>query len=545
MNRYKVLITIVTALCSLLPALLYSQVDTAWVRRYNGPPNSPDEAYAIAVDGTGNVYITGYSYGSGSARDYATVKYNALGVEQWVQRYNGPGNGDDEASSITKDGQSNVYVTGACYGSGTGYDYTTIKYYPNGDTAWIRIYNGPINGSDYARAIAVDDSGNVYVTGVINGYDAARDYATIKYNSNGDTVWTRIYNGPANNADGAYALAVDDAGNVYVTGWSYGSGDDYLTVKYNSNGDTVWTRRYNGPTNFADCAVAITVDDAGNVYVTGGSQGVGSTYPEDYATIKYNSSGVQQWVQRYNGPGDYVDEAYAIAVDDSGNVYVTGRSYASGTNYDYATIKYNPAGVQQWVQRYNGPGNGYDYAYSLALDGQENVYVTGYSTGSGTSYDYATIKYNPASVQQWLIRYNGPGNSTDGAYAMAVDGSGNVYVTGGSYGSGTSVDYATIKYVQTSGIEEIASLPLAKTSRVEVYPNPARSFFVVRMPQTLNQVQGDKCVVKIFDVSGKMVKVLESFGVKELRVPLKGINPGIYFLQINNVPTLKKLVITK
>jgi len=185
------------------------------------------------------------------------------------------------------DGSGNVYVTGWSGGSGTADDYATIKYLPNGDTAWVRRYNGPVNGVDTAYAIAVDGSGNVYVTGSSGGSGTADDYATIKYLPNGDTAWVRRYNGPANNFDAAYAIAVDGSGNVYVTGWSGGSGtaDDYATIKYLPNGDTAWVRRYNGPANNFDAALAIAVDGSGNVYVTGWSGGSGTG--KDYATIKY------------------------------------------------------------------------------------------------------------------------------------------------------------------------------------------------------------------------------------------------------------------
>src|SRR6266516_6773880 len=101
--------------------------------------------------------------------------------------------------------------------------------------------------------------------------------------------------------------------------------------------------------------------------------------------------------------GDSYDGATAIDVDDSGNVYVTGSSTGSGTGSDYATIKYDSLGQEQWVARYNGPGNDADLATGIAIDGSGNVYVTGGSAG-----DYATVKYDSAGQQQWVARYNGP-----------------------------------------------------------------------------------------------------------------------------------------
>ncbi len=440
--------SLVLVLISIFTLPLFAEsVDTAWVRRYNGPGNSNDNARAIAVDGSGNVYVTGYSMDTMTSWDYATIKYYPNGDNAWVRIYNGTADTADWARAIAVDGSGNVYVTGLSYGSGTGEDYTTIKYYPNGDTAWVRRYNGPGNAGDDAHAIAVDGSGNVYVTGESFGSGSNYDYATIKYNSNGGTVWVRTYNGPGNGSDEASAIAVDSSGNVYVTGNSYGGGisqDDYATIKYYSNGDTAWVRRYNGPDR-DDYANAIAVDVSGNVYVTGTSYV--SMARSIYITIKYDLNGNQLWLRGYFGSGLDYDEAYAIAVDNSGNAYVTGRSYNTGTAFDYATIKYGSNGDQLWVRSYNGPGNGGDGSNAIAVDGSGNVYVTGGSWGSGTSSDYATVKYYSNGDTSWVRRYNGPGNGSDGATAIAMDVTGNVYITGTSWGSGTGNDYATIKYV--------------------------------------------------------------------------------------------------
>ncbi len=441
----KLLLISIFVLLFTLP-LFAQTVDTAWVRRYNGPANSFDGAYALAVDGSGNVYVTGQSIGSGTSDDYATIRYLPNGDTAWVRRYNGPGNSGDVAHRLVVDGSGNVYVTGFSFGSGTDYDYATTKYLPNGDTAWVRRYNGPGNSGDRAYALAVDGSENVYVTGYSYS-GTSDDYATIKYLPNGDTAWVRRYNGPVDSTDEAWALAVDGSGNVYVTGFSFGSGTDYdyATIKYLPNGDTAWVRRYNGPGNYFDEARALAVDGSGNIYVIGVSYGSGTS--ADCATIKYLPTGDTAWVRRYNGPVNANDVAHRLAVDSSGNVYVIGYSFGSGTDDDYATIKYLPNGDTAWLRRYNGPGNSVDRAYNLALDGSENVYVTGYSFGSGTNADYAILKYLPNGDTAWVRRYNGPGNEYDESGTIALDDSGNVYVTGYSY-SGTSYDYATIKYLQ-------------------------------------------------------------------------------------------------
>jgi uncharacterized delta-60 repeat protein len=534
----------VTALCSLLPALLYSQVNTVWVRGYNGPGNYDDSGKAIAVDSSGNVYITGPSYGSGSNYDYVTIKYNSNGDTVWVRRYNGPGDSTDYTTSLAIDRQNNVYVTGYSTGLGSSTDYATIKYNPNGDTLWVRRYNGPGNDEDKANAIAVDTLGNVYVTGYSKGASSSADYTTIKYNSIGETLWIRRYNGLGSDGDAAYALAIDGQGNVYVTGQSWGSGgnDDYVTIKYNSNGDTVWVRRYDAG---QDLACAIAVDDSGNIYVTGTSYVLSTLW--DYLTIKYNSNGDTAWVRKYNGPANNNDDARAIKVDNLGNVYVTGASGGSGTNTDYVTIKYNSNGDTVWLRKYDGPCNGWDGANAMAIDDLGDIYVTGYSqtTPSSAENDYATVKYNSAGVQQWVARYDG--GSWDQAQAIAVN-SPNIYVTGQSwFDSQWSYDITTIKYVQTSGVGEANENEKLKIENFSVYPNPARSYFTIRLPQMLHQVQHDKIAIKIFDVTGKIVKEILRFAQndKTVRIPLDGIKNGVYFIKVGDEMVKEKLIVTK
>jgi uncharacterized delta-60 repeat protein len=495
-----------------LSAFLQSQVTQQWVIRQNGDPNSPDWANDLKVDSKGNVYVTGFSQGQGTNTDFATIKYDEGSNTQWVKRYNGPANGEDNAIALAVDNKGNVYVTGYSTGNGSDRDITTIKYDAGSNTKWIKRFNGAGNASDQASAITVDDDGNVYVTGYTSNVGSSLDYITIKYDKDGDTKWVRTYNGPGNGIDQATAIAMDDDGNVYITGNSngIGTGSDYATIKYNNAGTLQWVSRYNNAVNGFDRANALAVDHNGNVYITGfivtliNGEGTDLT---DIATIKYNTSGMQQWVSIYNRKGrdegndlavdaagnvyitglsgtaeedpdnDYVTVKYnnngaqlwasiyespgseqggganAIALDAAGNVYVTG-GHSIETELDYATVKYNNNGAQQWAATYDGPANGNDIAKAIALDNNGNIYITGSSANN--QFDYATIKYTTAGMQKWAKRYNGPGESKGGpdiATAIAVDGDGNAHVTGGIVRDITGSDYTTYKY-NTTGSRE-------------------------------------------------------------------------------------------
>ena len=365
-----------------------------WVASYNGPGNFRDVAYDIALDNSGNVYVTGVSDGVTPDGDYATIKYAPdSNAAVWVARYDGPGNLFDDAQGVAVDGSGNVYVTGASRGS-VNWDYATIKYTASSNIpVWVARYDGPGNDWDFARSIAVDDSCNVYVTGeTFNGTDL--DYATVKYTVDSNIpVWVAIYDGPADsNDDIAYDIAVDNSGNIYVTGASEGNdtGMDCTTIKYAPDSNIpVWVARYNGPANSFDQGNALAIDSSGNIYVTGESDS--NTTSMDYITIKYGpDSNVPVWVARYDGPSSDHDAAYGIDLDRVGNVYVTGSSGGS-TDMDYATIKYGPdSNTPLWVARYD---EGSDNAWAIGLDDSNNVYVTGSVRVDGSWPDIVTIKY--------------------------------------------------------------------------------------------------------------------------------------------------------
>lgn len=372
-------------------------------------------------------------------------------IQQWVSRYNGSGNFIDMIDAMEIDTAGNVYVTGQSFTGSQTYDYCSIKYNASGVQKWVALYNGSGNGTDIAYAICSDASGNVYVTGSSpHAYGAQNeDIVTIKYDSNGVQQWVAVYNGASNGPDEGKCIVTDNAGNCYVAGYTYSNASNYnyVVIKYNSSGIQQWVTYYDGPASGGDEPTAMSIDKNSNIYVSGNSHGIGTG--NDYCTIKYNPSGAQQWVARYDGPGSGDDIAYSLTIDTSLNVIVTGTSLGAGTGDDYATAKYNSSGVQQWVQRFNGSGNNNDAAKKVIVDKSNNVFVTGSATGASSGYDFCTIKYSPSGVQQWVGIYDGPASGSDEAASIVIDTGGYIYTGGYSYGISSSADFCIVQYYPT------------------------------------------------------------------------------------------------
>ncbi len=431
--------------CILLAPLSRAETSfQAWVQRYDGPGSRSDQAHAVAVDASNNVIVAGYSIGSGNNNDYLTVKYSSAGVPAWTNRYNGPANNDDQAKALKVDGNNDVIVTGSSFG-GRHFDCATIKYSGTGVPLWTNRLAGV--GDGLGRSLGVDSSNNVIVTGSLSGSGSHYDYATVKYSGAGEPLWTNWYNGPGNDNDYAYAVGVDGNDDVIVTGYSVGADGsyDYATIKYSSSGEPLWTSRYGQAGGSDDQAWFLAVDGKNDVIVTGCSFYFGSG---DCVAIKYSSTGTPLWTNRFRWPaGNHYDYPSGVAVDGNDDVIVAGYSFIRTGTYDYATVKYSAAGQPLWTNFYSGFGNNNDFTSGLAVDTSNNVIVTGGSVGDGTTNDYLTIKYSGAGVPLWTNRYNGPGNGDDRAWAVAVDHSGDVIVTGHSSGTGSGYDFATIKYV--------------------------------------------------------------------------------------------------
>ncbi|MBL0122612.1 MAG: hypothetical protein IPP88_07710 [Betaproteobacteria bacterium] len=351
-----------------------------------------------------------------------------------------PGSGDANLAknSMAMDAAGNIYVTGST-SNGLNTDFLTVKYgATDGAILWRTVTNGAANGDDLAYAITLDNAGNVLVTGSSQA-GGQNDYLTVKYNNNGEEIWRATLDGAAHRDDEAYAIGTDAAGNVFVTGASAvgatGYNYDYLTVKYDSSGTFQWSEPLDGAGAGIDRSVALCLDSTGNAVVTGYSFN-GLNF--DYVTAKYSTNSQLLWRKSMNNGGaNSNDVAYAMACDAAGNVYVTGKS-GDGSAANYLTIKYNSNGIEQWPAPVvtNGNGGAADTSFAIAVDIGGNVIVTGrgdqdYGTApSVTNPLHLTAKYNASGVLLWTATLNGSGTGVDSYSALTTDGAGNIYTTG-------------------------------------------------------------------------------------------------------------------
>ncbi|MCK4395464.1 T9SS type A sorting domain-containing protein [candidate division WOR-3 bacterium] len=293
-----------------------------------------------------------------------------------------------------------------------------------------------IGYDDGASGVAVDNSNNIIVTGhcIVVFPPANYDYYTVKYDSNGTILWadTLAYS----HIDWAHDIAVDNFNNIIVTGttgepyWDF----DYFTVKYDSNGTIQWTDTIDN--GFYDFAWGVAVDNSNNIIVTGRSE-IGDVDNWDYFTVKYNPSGTILWADTIDNGG--IDIAYGVAVDNSNNIIITGTSKI-GVDWDYFTVKYDSNGTIQWADTIDNGDD--DEAWSVAVDDSNNIIVTGKSE-IGSDYDYFTVKYDTNGTIQWADTIDN--GDDDESHGVAVDDSNNIIVTGKSE-IGSSGDYFTVKY---------------------------------------------------------------------------------------------------
>ncbi len=372
-----------------------------WARRYSDARGIKPTPKSIAVDLQGNVYV------GASDVDYIVIKYNPEGNQQWVKRYRGSGSGIHEIKDLLIDKNENVYALamGSVSNVGTERDIGTVKYNSSVDTIWTINYSNLFDIMEWPSSMDSYDFTRLHIAGMTESYPfSPMDFLTLSYNIDGNLRWAQTWNGPGNKWDAAADIASDKNGNVYVTGFATMDStfdEDIVTIKYDSEGNEKWVRFYDGdpslPSN--DQGYFIKTDLFGNVIVAGGEKGKGTAV--NFCTIKYDSLGNQLWHRTYNGPANGSDYVQGLAVDRFGSVYVTGTANETANLYKTITIKYDKEGNQIWLQKYPD-GDTISGAKQIILDKNLNVYIAGtisVASPGGATKDIIILKYSqPTSV---------------------------------------------------------------------------------------------------------------------------------------------------
>jgi uncharacterized delta-60 repeat protein len=436
-----------------------------WASTYDGASSDRDESYAITTDAAGNAYVAGYSYGA-QYPDYLTIKYSPTGAQRWALTYDGSLHLDDFATAIAVNSIGEVYVGGKCTSSasdsydfgtvkydsngvklwdrsddpgsyaaitaltldpsenvivtGDYKDFLTIKYSPTGSKLWQALYDGQGHGDEYATSVASDPSGNIVIAGRSQGVNTSADLTLVKYSSLGVQQWAQRDNGAGGSRDFMQSLKIDGHGNVFIavtveslpdTGRVY----SMQLVKYSPEGDTIWTRRYDGA--IVAYYSGMTLDSTGNAYMSGTRDCSGTTGACSIVTVKYSPEGTLLWSRTFESIGARY-EVRSIAVDAAGNLIVGGSAHYADTQ-DFFSAKYSATGELLWTSEHTSSPASIFFVGPLVVDALGNATIVGYGTLGGM-----TTRWASNGTKSWMAICGGHPE------AITIDDSGNTYVSG-------------------------------------------------------------------------------------------------------------------
>ncbi len=440
----------------------------------------------------------------------------------------------DYVEGIATDSQGNIIVTGRSSREYSGGDCLTIKYNPDGDTLWTQWYDSTFyNG---VNAVTSDCSDNIIIVGYIWTDSTNADICIVKYDSVGNLLWVKTYgNGEKDVGESGYGVVTDSQNNIIVIAKADYNFGDYLTLKYDSSGNLLWSRTYDG--GGEDYAKDITVDNSDNVIITGYSYRSHNDW--GWCTIKYSPDGETDWIKRYNGTSPY---GSGITTDPDGNIIVVGDKIRllPGTGGCSGTVvKYSPEGDTLWTKIFTDTLQHAEVATfaDVITDDYGNIYLAGeYARWNDIGQlwiDYHIAKCTSFCDTIWtkFCSYGGRNE----ACGIALDKWGNIIITGSTYPGpedSDQQDYFTIKIQNgVNSIEESSSVP-HYFQLSQNYPNPFNATTTIRYdnPET--------ALVKIilYDLHGRSIAVLineyKRQGVYEVVWNAANFSSGVYFARM-------------
>lgn len=526
-----------------------SQVLPIWQVSFNDSVSESNYAVKSKIDNGNNIVILarGSNNSLGTGVDFITIKYNSSGQKLWNRRFDGTGHDSDYPSDLVIDRDNNIYVTGRSWGGVTKNDYLTLKYNPDGELLWAKRFDWLVSRNDEAYAIALDSKENIYVTGFasydhLNGHDLS-EMLTVKYNTLGDQIWVREFQGLSDQIDWSYSVACDKKDNIFVSGFTYSINlnfTDIISIKYDSSGSEIWQRRcYNNGDDFIRPLFS-KVDSNDNLIVA--SYYKGDSTLMDYLTYKYNSAGNLLWSKTYDGGVRNTDWINDMTIDSENNIIITGTSRGMGSSYDFMTIKYSPSGNELWQNRFNDSVNSSDENTRVALDSKQNVLVFG-----TVSSEYSALCF-----------YNKNGNLISNFRNYSMKNAASVNIDKNDYPVLVGLrdpKTFTAKYINIINETLYGSSESQQTSFIlkQNYPNPFNPVTIIKYFLPLNR-NAEKYNIKLVVCNslGKEVSVLVS-GSKtsgNFDVEFEGSNlpSGLYFYILfidNKLIETKRMILLK
>jgi hypothetical protein len=513
-----------------------------WVKRAGGI--SDDNANAIAVDDFGNSYLGGNFNNatitfdtitltkSGSC-DFFLVKHNTNGKALWAK--NATGSGTEDIQSIAVDTAGNVYVTGGYSGFTITFDTITLtsgysshiftaKYDSLGNILWVKDAGG--YGDYQTRSIAIDNTGNVFVTGyfynntfhfgsVVLTTAGSRDMFIVKYDTYGNLLWAKSLGGLG--PDQANSIAVDSAGYAYIAG-------EFRSIDLIINSDTIFNR-----------------DTTGTFF--------------DILLVKFDHNGSIQWTK--NAGGIHDDGASSIAFGPSGNLYMSGTFQSNYILFD-STLLSNGGTADVYFAKYDLEGNllwvksvvatSFSFNNPIAIDYAENIYLTGSYTYYYIIIGSSTLpNSHPGDYEDYIAKFDSTGNAlwakgiygihSDYPHAIAVNNVGSAYLAG-IFASPTLV-FDTDTLVEASG-----------GANFDIYFAKLMSFVVNCLQVNVSCYGGNDGTATANAVGGGMApfSYLWSTVPPQMTQTALGLTAGTYFVTVtdnNGVSVVDSIIITE
>lgn len=455
MKNFKLYTILIVCLMVSYAINAQNYINKRW-EQTSGLPDNLDWS-SSTLDKLGNIIHVGNTVINSSNTNILITKLQPDGQKEWEREYDTNINGKDYGISVLADDFNNIYVSGIISTTSSEFDFCLLKYDEEGNLLWQTTWSGSTALDDIPTAMAFDNAGNIIVAGGMEVAGMQSDFFVLKYNSAGVLSWQYLYD-YAGGYDFPTSIQVENNNNILVTGASATNLQtwDYTTIRLDATtGIKMTENRVNIPGVGLDKAVAIAQDDVGNIYLTGYTDASGN---KNIQTVKLDHNLNLSWVKDFDANG-LADVGEAIGIDNLGNVYVTGFAEHSNGGSDIVTIKYDASGQNIWVQSYSSEQIGYEAKPSdMTVTSSGDLFILG-SVEDANGKDFVTIEYDKNGQVQFEKRYNS--SPDDEGKNLTIGSNGEIYVSGVSTKNNIS-EYKTLKYEleeRSNGIVYVNGVP--------------------------------------------------------------------------------------